>query len=316
MRIISERFMKSYLCKIILFLFLFPNLVWAGEVGSSGLSFLRIGIGARPAGMGEAFVGVSGDISSIYYNPAGLADLKNSEITFMHNQFFQDISLEHFSLALKWKKNTLGFLFTLSQVSNLELREGPTSEPLGYFDAHDLAIGISLARKERENLSLGATLKLLYERIYSSSTTGYSIDGGFLFQINQNWNFGFAISDLGQQMGYEEENFSLPTQYKLGVSYSKNIKEINGNLMSTLDFVKMDDNLKVRTGVEYNYKEICALRLGYQFNYRIGYKFGYNERGISLGFGVNYKIYSLDYAFVPYSSDLGNSHRFSLNLKF
>jgi hypothetical protein len=304
----SEKFMKSYLLKVISFVFLFSNLVQAGDVGSSGLSFLRFGIGARPAGMGEAFVGFSGDISSIYYNPAGLSDLKNTEFTFMHNQWFQDASLEHFSLATNWKKNTLGLIFTISQISNLELREGPTTEPLGSFDAHDLVLGISFARKERENLGIGATFKLLYERIYTSSVTGFSIDAGLLYYIREDWKIGFAISDIGQPMGYEEESFSLPAQYKLGTSCLKKMEKIKGNLGIGFDLVKPNDSkLKIHTGVEYNYNQIASLRLGYQL--------GYDEKSISFGFGVNYKKYSLDYAFVPYSSNLGNSHRFSLNLK-
>lgn len=40
------------------------------KAGTSGLSFLKLGIGARPTGMGEAFTSISGDIFSLYWNPA------------------------------------------------------------------------------------------------------------------------------------------------------------------------------------------------------------------------------------------------------
>src|SRR5207302_10246043 len=60
---------------------------WAfgkNQVGTSGAAFLKIGPGARPAAMGEAFTGVADDIHAIYWNPAGLATLRSPELTGMH----------------------------------------------------------------------------------------------------------------------------------------------------------------------------------------------------------------------------------------
>ena len=53
--------------------------VTAGEftkVGLSGGQFLKIGVGARGTGMAGAFSAVSDDLSSIFWNSAGLADVK------------------------------------------------------------------------------------------------------------------------------------------------------------------------------------------------------------------------------------------------
>ena len=35
---------------------------------------IRISVGARPLGMGKAFVGLADDVGSIYLNPAGIAN--------------------------------------------------------------------------------------------------------------------------------------------------------------------------------------------------------------------------------------------------
>ena len=51
--------------------------VQAGVGSSSGADFLRLGGGARPLGLGEAFVGQADDASAIFYNPAGLAQLNS-----------------------------------------------------------------------------------------------------------------------------------------------------------------------------------------------------------------------------------------------
>ena len=61
---------KSYLNKILFSLILFPLLVSAQE--NVGLPFLKIGAGARQAGMGGVFTGVGDDIQTLTWNPGGL----------------------------------------------------------------------------------------------------------------------------------------------------------------------------------------------------------------------------------------------------
>jgi hypothetical protein len=109
-------------------------------------------------------------------------------------------------------------------------------------------------------------------------------------------------------MKFEDEKFNLPTLYKIGGAYSGHENYFKGSFILSLDLVKPRDNdLKIHLGGEYTYKDMFILRSGYQI--------GYDEKNISLGLGLKIKKYSIDYAFVPFSSDLGNSHRFSINLK-
>ncbi|MGE5796465.1 MAG: hypothetical protein ACM34N_06745, partial [Ignavibacteria bacterium] len=53
--------------------------------------FMAIGVGARPLGMGGAYVAVVNDISSAYYNPAGLINLNYPQIALMHAEHFGDL---------------------------------------------------------------------------------------------------------------------------------------------------------------------------------------------------------------------------------
>ena len=278
------------------------------KAGTSGLSFLKLGIGARPTGMGEAFTAISGDIFSLYWNPAGVARHTGTEFAFMHNQWFQDVSLEYAALAFSYKKNVFGLSLTLSQVANLERREGPTENPISYFDEHDLSLGFSWSRKINDKLDLGISTKFLYEKIDFSSATGLGFDLGGIYWLRSNVQIGGAILNLGSKMKFEQESFSLPTRYKIGAAYLGHEKYFNGDFILSMDLVKPTDNdLKVHLGGEYTYKEKFTLRSGYQI--------GYDDRNISLGLGLKIKKYAIDYVFVPFSSDLGNSHRISVNLK-
>ena len=47
-------------------------------------AFLRLGVGARPLGLGNAFVAIAGDASATYWNPAGLTKLKRIELEVMY----------------------------------------------------------------------------------------------------------------------------------------------------------------------------------------------------------------------------------------
>lgn len=63
------------------------------------------------------------------------------------------------------------------------------------------------------------------------------------------------------------------------------------------------DGAKADWGVERSYRNL-SLRAGYQT--------GYDEKNFSFGLGITYRNFHLDYAFVPYQSDLGSAHRFGI----
>jgi len=57
------------------------------KVGTTAGEFLKIGVGSRATAMGGAFVAVSNDVSSLYWNPAGIAKLEKNEILTSHSSF-------------------------------------------------------------------------------------------------------------------------------------------------------------------------------------------------------------------------------------
>ena len=76
-----------------------------------------------------------------------------------------------------------------------------------------------------------------------------------------------------------------------------------------LDVVKpRDDDSKVHLGGEAGLHQTLKLRAGYQI--------GYDEKTLSFGMGVEFRNYAINYAFVPYKSDLGDVHYVSLDVQF
>src|SRR5438034_445996 len=58
--------------------------------GSSGAEFLRVGMGARPAALGENFTGLADDVTTAVWNPAGLGQLDHVEISGMGLSYLAD----------------------------------------------------------------------------------------------------------------------------------------------------------------------------------------------------------------------------------
>lgn len=312
---------KGVLFVLILLLFCilltYPAISKESKSGTSSLSFLKLGAGARAVGMGEAFCAQADGVVSPFWNPAAPSRILGTRLSFTHTQWFQDITADFFSSATKVGENVFGLSLSVGRVSDIERRDTPTSEPLALFDAHDAIVSFSYIRELTDKYAVGASVKWIYEKIDISSASGLGFDLGGLLSpfaetgkpILQDLTFGLAVLNLGSKIKFEKESYHLPTRYKAGVSYSTKREDLKSDITLNLDVVKpRDDDTKAHLGGEYGLYQSFKLRLGYQL--------GYDEKDLSFGMGINYRNYSIDYAFLPYESDLGDVHCISLDVGF
>ncbi len=286
-----------------------------GEAKDSGFSFLKFGMGARAVGMGGAFVAQSAEVTSAWWNPAGLSGIERMHFSFTHNQWFQDITAEYFASAMNFKgpANVLGLSIALTKIPDIEMRrEAPSSEPVALFDAHDAVFGFTYASQIVNKVDLGITAKWLYEKIDIHSASGLGFDLGGIYSPLENLRFGLAVLNLGQKMKFETERFFLPTLYRVGGMYLVERKSLHSDFMFGLDLVKpRDEEVKIHLGGEVCLYQALKTRLGYQG--------GYDDKDLSFGLGTTFRKYgigySLDYAYLPHSSDLGNVHSVSLKIE-
>ena len=136
---------------------------FAFQRGNTGLAFLKMGAGAKAIGMGEAVAAISNDATSAYWNPSGLLENTNTVINFTHNQWFQDVRNEFLSFAFPWGEQFLALSISYNSIGSIEYRTGPSSEPLAFVSAHDLAFGLSYARPLTANVSVGTSIKFIHE---------------------------------------------------------------------------------------------------------------------------------------------------------
>ncbi len=302
-----NQFRIAVICWVIAF-----SAVYAGSEneGKTGLSFLKIGVGARATGMGEAYTAVTNDAFSTYWNPAGLLASSQSNVVFMHNEWMLDVNGEFGAVQFGGKKSGFAFHGYNVNIGDIAVRTSPSSEPLATTSAHYLSLGASYARYLGENLGVGFTVKYLFEKIFVNSAAGYALDLGFRYQgLSPNVVIAGVIQNLGSMNTFQNESTKLPKIARVGAAYHFPQPLGGVELRIAGDLVKpLDENTRFHLGGEGILWNQIALRLGYAL--------GYENRSLSFGVGFRKSFIQLDYSFTPFDNDLGNGQRFSAYLSF
>jgi long-subunit fatty acid transport protein len=321
----------KYIMLIILFMTgsnsfaqLFP--VLGGQrAGISTAQFLKIGVGARATALGDAFVAISDDASALYWNAAGLAQFKESEIIISHSAWLVDINHDFLGAVYHLDSdNTIGVSFTSLWMDKMAV----TTEfaPFGtgeYFGFSDIAIGLSYARQMTDQFSFGGTVKYVEETLDKLSMRGIMIDLGTYYKTGLgSTRFAVVVSNFGAELAPDGEvvlvgnreqsewqSFAPPTIFRIGFAFEP-IESEENILTTAIQLNHPNDNSEnVSLGAEYSWRKILYLRAGYKFNV--------DEQNYTVGAGVNVPIsiaqFNFDYAYSNFVR-LGSAHRFSIIL--
>ena len=169
-------------------------------------AFLNIGVDAAAFGLANAVVAQTQDANAIYWNPAGLVHIEDSEITLMHASYFANIAqYEHVAYARNIdKKSAIGaslIRFAVDDIMNttqlIDANGNVDYNRISLFSAADYALHLSYARRARnEDFSYGINVKIIHRRIGDFATSfGFGADLGLQYQKN-NWNYGLMLRDI------------------------------------------------------------------------------------------------------------------------
>ena len=255
--------------------------------------------------MGEAFTAVGNDQSAPFYNPAALRTAQANEVMLMHKEWIAETSTEYLGATILGED----FHYALSALStstgDIEVRTKPGPAD-GTFSSRNFSLGLSASFSLTDDIDVGATGKFLYERIFVDEASGYGIDLGMFYKMNDDWYFGSSVLNIGSMNELRTEPSKLPTTLRIGTSYKHSISP-EFSALGAADVLKTlsDDLMHVNVGAELTYDNLLSLRGGYQT--------GYEFNSYSAGFGIQYKIIKFDYAFVPFTGAFTSSHTFSVS---
>lgn len=277
------------------------------DAAKNSNAFLDIGAGARAVGMGEAFTGVSGDVTSLYWNPAGLGRLSNPQFSFMHNQWFQNTAYEYGAIGVPLGSGAaLAGSLTYMNYGALEGFD-TAGQTTGSFSAYDMNLTLGLGVELAPGFRGGAALNLPMSVVNNESLSSMAFDLGAQLDIPgaRGLTAGLALKNLGGSVG----NGSQPSQIKFGLGWSQVVE----GLAFGLDVGKHfnESAMQISAGAEYCVEQTLSLRAGYKtFSEESG--LGSGLAGLTLGVGLNLGLDALglkiDYAFSPYG-ELGSTHR-------
>ncbi len=309
----------------------------AFAVGESGVPSLTIPPGARPNGMGEAFVAVSDDATAQWWNVGGLAFATKRNLAFMHSQLVPDLASDVYYEFLGYTQpaGTVGTwgVSLIYLTYGTSIATDASGNPLRDFTSWEGSISASFAMNLADNLGAGISLKFIRVDLAPADVTQDNVEGagtsfaadiGTLWKLpNQRMNFGLAVTNMGPDLAFidQEQSDPLPITARLGMAWTPVADDIS-NLLLTADIEQslvwlVDSDVDTRrseiwhAGIEYRYVNLLAGRLGYVYDD----DGDFSDPTYGLGFIYKDKL-SLDYANVPQAETLERVHRWSLYFTF
>jgi len=337
--------------KILLLLFVFVNSMYAGPKNKYGLSSapeLLIPVGSAGTALAGSNLAAATGLDAIYWNPSGLTSLngKTGEVLFSNQSYIADISVNYFAGA--YKVPSLGtFALSIKALGFGDIPITTINNPGGTGETYSptyITWGLTYGRVMTDRISIGTTIKFVYNKIARETASTYAFDFGINYNVvNSGLQFGVVLKNfgpgmtftgqdleqfyvpLGSQIGTPAEprltelaTFDLPTALSLGISYDFKLDKKN-NLTTHGTFQNnsfSSDN--VNLGLEYNFNKLVYLRGGYQFTNDESNVSGFNGPTFGAGFkyasSSNFNI-GFDYAYR--SSDIFDANQFfTINFGF
>ena len=320
--ILSHSTLNHMILSALLLLIALP--VLAADGNNSAAAYMRMGIGARIVAMGEAGSAITRDVTSGYWNPAGLTMMKDIEVGTMYNfSLDHDRSHKYAAIGKRFNFGALALSWINAGVTDIEGFD-PAGNPTGNFSDDEHNISISYANYHKR-ISYGVTPKFYLSSMDGEAEAGFGLDIGGRYDINQYLEAGLMIRDLyGTYAGDRvplELSAGLAAYPLMGVTLAADLKW------------EQAENPYVCLGAEYwtsigkdpeadSKLSVISVRekstWGDVFSYaQTGVRVGFNQRRFSAGTGIRFRNFQLDYVFRLNNHEIfGDDHIISMILRF
>jgi hypothetical protein len=314
----------------------------AQKVGTTSMQFLEVMPCARGTALGDAYTVWAHGAEAVFWNPGGIAQVQNQEISATYTSWIFDARQGGLSYAASLGNiGALGVqvlyvdygMFDESTTDPAYLSQGTYPGLTGrQFHPYAFLAGISFAQNLTDRFSAGVSVKYAHESLYDQQTVTVVSSSGtenvntfgnaLLFDFGLRYNTGFrtiqiaaSVQNFGGQIKYASESSPAPLLFRVGMAAdvvgnnSLFLADENNRVGIAFDLFQPNDYTQQQhLGVEYEYAGTFALRVGYKFNY--------DTQGLTAGGGIQQNVggvrLSLDYSYGAIGMYLGNVHRISL----
>ncbi len=207
--------------KFTILFFLISLTLFGQAVRKYSNEFLNIGVDAAALGMSNAVVSGTSDVNSGYWNPAGLVNLEDNQISLMHAAYFANIANYDYIAFAKPLDDQSAFgvsiiRFGVDDILNttqlIDDQGNIDYNRISLFSTADYAVTLSYARElPLDGLNVGANAKVVRRIIGDfASSWGFGLDVGLQFKKG-NWDFGLMARDITTTVNawsIDEEQFA------------------------------------------------------------------------------------------------------------
>ncbi|MDD5258568.1 MAG: PorV/PorQ family protein [bacterium] len=293
------------------FLTTMPSYTGASGTGTTGAQFLRLGAGARPVAMGNAFTAIADDANGPQYNAAGIAWAKHKEAIASYIDYLEGISYGYVGYIHPLPNgSTLGLALAYLDSGSIDQTDLAGSA-IGTFSSTQSLLLMTYARTLGSKMSWGSNLKVFQQKIEQEKANGYAMDLGVIYKFWPRFSTGVNVQNLGPGVKFVQETDPLPLTIKAGAAYIF----VADTLTLSADVKyqpKEDSKISENVGLEYWINQNLAVRAGYDTANISDID---NFNGITAGLGFQIAGFNLHYAWMPYGI-LGDTHRISVGYKW
>lgn len=244
--------------------------------GDAAVAFLLLAPDSRAGGLGESGVALADNANAVFWNPAGIAFLKGSEVSFTHANWLPQFNLDLFYEYATFRQyfpSLNGSLFASITYMNFGEIARTTSigpDVVETFKSFDAALTLGYATKVSPSLGVGGNFRIIHSRLSPKGTeleqgsgvaTTVSFDVAMLYRpqnlylpligdFSRRFSFGMNLSNLGPKIYYIDQAQAdpIPTNLKTGIALKLLDVQYN-SLTYTLDFNKLLVHKRVRDTV-------------------------------------------------------------------
>jgi hypothetical protein len=291
----------------------------SAAVGTTGSEFLLLDTNARGIAMGGAMSAATNDSSSLYWNPAGLAQVPRMSASFMHAQYVSDIVYETASYAQRINDAAVlgaGVRY-LNGGSITQTDTGGNSvgsfSPSSYVAEFGWGQSIYDLSDNEMDVAMGVTARTIHTDLGIASATGFGADFGVQSRFYTNassYDVGLVIQNFGTGERFDQARDSMPLRVRFGGA----VKPVKSLTLTGEGVFPINDNPYAAAGVEDAFdveRGVKAVLRG-GLNSETYKSLGFAST-LSLGVGLELNNFSFDYAFVPMGVLGTATHRLSIS---
>jgi hypothetical protein len=224
--------------------------------GTTAAEFLLFGASARGTALGDAFATIATDVSSLYYNPGGVALLPRAGASFSTYDYVADTRYSWGGIAFPFSGGSRAFGLQLGTFGFDNQQVYTVDQPDGtgaVYSVSQTFAGLTFAQNFSDRFSAGVTAKFVFDQLGEVNGNAFAVDFGTNFHAelgNHPIRLSFVLSNLGTDLSYKGDaldvlsprdpadptsganppqldqpaqlktkGFALPTVFRVGIAY-------------------------------------------------------------------------------------------------